>query len=57
MKSTASKTMWRNHQEYLETKYWKERVFWTGSYFVASCGGVTVDQLKAYVEQQNSPTE
>lgn len=30
-------------------------VFWTGSYFVASCGGVTVEQLKRYVEQQATP--
>jgi putative transposase len=29
--------------------------FWTGAYFVASCGGVTVEQLKAYVEKQSSP--
>ncbi|NCQ71143.1 MAG: hypothetical protein GPJ27_19230 [Microcystis aeruginosa L111-01] len=27
----------------------------TGAYFVASCGGVTVEQLKKYVENQNSP--
>jgi putative transposase len=27
-------------------------VFWTGAYFVASCGGVTVEQLKQYVENQ-----
>ncbi|WP_206338317.1 transposase, partial [Synechococcus sp. 65AY6Li] len=30
-------------------------VFWTGAYFVASCGGVTVEELKKYVEQQASP--
>jgi REP element-mobilizing transposase RayT len=26
-----------------------------GSYFVASCGGVTVEQIKKYVEQQATP--
>lgn len=31
-------------------------VFWTGAYFVASCGGVTVEQIKAYVEKQQSPS-
>lgn len=30
-------------------------MLWTGSYFVASCGGVTVEQLKQYVQQQQSP--
>ena len=29
---------------------------WTGAYFVASCDGVTVEQLKAYVEGQDRPT-
>jgi putative transposase len=29
--------------------------FWTGSYLVASCGGVTVEQLKKYVGNQNNP--
>jgi putative transposase len=27
---------------------------WAGAYFVASCGGVTADQVKSYVEQQRS---
>jgi len=31
------------------------KVFWTGAYFVASCGGVTIEQLKRYVEEQDSP--
>lgn len=55
MKSTGSKAMWRNHEEYLKTKYWGKKVFWSGSYFVASCGGVTVEQLKEYVQNQDSP--
>ncbi|TRV03940.1 MAG: hypothetical protein EWV41_18125 [Microcystis wesenbergii Mw_MB_S_20031200_S109] len=37
--------------------YWQDkRVLWTGTYFVASCGGVTIDQrIKKYVENQDSP--
>ncbi|MBD2251321.1 transposase, partial [Nostoc parmelioides] len=31
--------------------------FWTGAYFVASCGGVTVEQLKNYVESQEQPKQ
>ena len=57
LKSTSSKTLWREYEDYLSKTYWKNRVFWTGSYFVASCGGVTIEQLKKYVENQNSPTE
>ena len=32
-------------------------VLWTASYFVASCGGVTVEQLKKYVQNQSPPTK
>jgi len=41
----------------LAAKYFYNKpYFWTGGYFVASCGGVTVEQLKKYVEnQKNSP--
>ena len=30
-------------------------IFWNGSYFIASCGGVTVSTLRKYIENQNSP--
>ena len=56
LKATSSKMMWRNHADYLKTKYWNKRVLWTGSYFIASCGGVTIEQLRKYVEQQNRPS-
>ncbi len=55
LKATSSKTMWRNHVDYLNQKYHK-RVLWTGSYFVASCGGVTIEKLRQYVEQQDRPS-
>jgi putative transposase len=29
-------------------------VFWTGAYFVATCGGVTIEQIKQYVENQTA---
>nr|MDJ0576332.1 transposase [Xenococcaceae cyanobacterium MO_234.B1] len=28
---------------------------WSGSYFISSCGGVTVEVLKKYVQEQNRP--
>ncbi|MBE9061454.1 transposase, partial [cf. Phormidesmis sp. LEGE 11477] len=31
------------------------KVLWTSGYFIASCGGVTVDELKAYVQNQDRP--
>lgn len=34
-----------------------KNALWNGSYFIASCGGVTVEQLKRYVQNQNTPTQ
>lgn len=36
-------------------RFYDKPVFWSGAYFVASCGGVTLEQIKAYVEKQQSP--
>lgn len=55
LKSTMSKTMWREYEPHLKKFYWEKRILWTGAYFVASCGGVTIDQLKAYVQSQERP--
>lgn len=54
LKATSSKTMWRKFEPKLKEVYWRKRVFWTGAYFVASCGGVTIDVLKKYVQDQDS---
>ena len=55
LKATSSKTMWRKF-EAVVSKVYRKKVFWTGAYFVASCGGVTIDVLKKYVQEQNSPS-
>lgn len=36
-------------------KFYRKPVFWHSAYFIASCGGVTVEQLKRYVCEQDSP--
>lgn len=36
-------------------QFYRKDVLWNGSYFIASCGGVTVETLKKYVESQNKP--
>ena len=46
LKATSSKIIWRKFEPNLKTVYWRKKVFWTGAYFVASCGGVTIDVLK-----------
>lgn len=52
LKATSSKTMWRKFEP-IVSKTYSKRVFWTGAYFVASCGGVTIDVLKKYVQNQD----
>jgi len=55
---TVSSRLIRKEFPWLAQKYFYNKpYFWTGAYFVASCGGVTVDQLKQYVENQSSPQE
>ena len=54
LKATSSKTMWRKFES-IVSKFYSKRVFWTGAYFVASCGRVTIDVLKKYVQEQDSP--
>ncbi|MFH7027931.1 MAG: IS200/IS605 family transposase [Heteroscytonema crispum UTEX LB 1556] len=54
LKTVSSRLIRKEFSDYLN-QFYQKPVFWTGSYFVASCGGVTVEQLKKYVEQQSSP--
>jgi putative transposase len=54
IKTVSSRLVRKEFSDYLG-KIYKKPVFWTGSYFVASCGGVTVEQLKKSVEQQATP--
>jgi putative transposase len=56
LKATSSKTMWRKFESTVSKVYFKKKVFWTGSYFVSSCGEVTIDVLRKYVQQQQSPS-
>lgn len=53
MKASATKRIYKNHLEEIRKSYWGDkrdkRVLWTPSYFVASCGGVTIDTLKMYI--------
>lgn len=56
LKTVSSRLIRKDFATELNRVYNKP-VFWTGAYFVASCGGVTVEQIKAYVERQQSPNE
>jgi putative transposase len=54
LKTISSRLIRKEFAQQVNRIYSKP-VFWTGSYFVASCGGVTIEQLRQYVEQQGKP--
>jgi putative transposase len=50
---TVSSRLISKEYPWLAKKYFDNKpCFWSGGYFVASCGGVKVEQLKNYVENQ-----
>lgn len=52
LKTVSSRLIRRDFPELASKYFYNKPYFWTGAYFVASCGGVTVSQLKQYVENQ-----
>jgi putative transposase len=54
LKSVTSRKLRQEFSDHLNSFYWKD-VFWNGSYFVASCGGITISTLRQYIENQNKP--
>ncbi|MCW6051342.1 IS200/IS605 family transposase [Lyngbya sp. CCAP 1446/10] len=56
LKTVSSRYLRKEFATEINQVYWKE-VFWTNGYFIASCGGVTVEQLKKYINEQDRPTE
>lgn len=56
LKTVSSRLIRKEFASHVEQFYYKP-VFWTGAYFAASCGGVTLEQLKAYVQNQDTPEE
>ena len=53
LKTVTSRLIRKEFSEELKKLYSKP-VFWNGSYFIASCGGVTIETLKKYVQGQAS---
>ena len=54
LKTVSSRYLRKEFVERVDQFYRKD-VLWTNGYFVASCGGVTVEQLKKYINEQERP--
>jgi putative transposase len=55
LKSISSRKLRQEFLSELEKIYYKKKVVWNSSYFIASCGGVTISTLKKYIENQDKP--
>lgn len=55
IKSVSSRRLRQEFPSLTNSIHWKN-VLWNESYFIASCGGVTISVLKKYIENQNTPT-
>ncbi len=51
LKTVSSRLIRKEFSKHI-SRFYRKPVFWSGSYFVASCGGVTIDHLRNYVEAQ-----
>lgn len=56
LKTVSSRRLRSEFEERVNEIYYKD-VLWNGSYFIASCGGVTVSTLRKYIEDQDSPED
>ena len=54
LKTVSSRYLKKEFPERFSEFYWKDAL-WSSSYYVSSCGGVTVDILKKYVQEQDRP--
>ncbi len=54
LKTVTSRRLRSEFHERINQFYWKD-VLWNSSYFIASCGGVTISTLRKYIESQDSP--
>ncbi|MHC5895035.1 IS200/IS605 family transposase [Nostoc sp.] len=54
LKASSSRLIRKEFKSDVDKYYWKP-VFWSSSYFVNFSGGVSLDMLKKYIKQQDSP--
>jgi len=52
LKQISSTEIWKLHEKYLKTQFWKHRIFWTKGYFVSSIGNASIDTISRYIDEQ-----
>lgn len=54
LKGKSSYILRRKYWDRIKTMLWGKQ-FWSPSYCVVSCGGASLDVVKQYIENQNTP--
>lgn len=44
--------IWKLHEEYLKTHFWKERTFFSDGYFCCTIGDANPETIKKYIDEQ-----
>jgi len=52
LKSATTYHLWKKHETFLSSQFWKHRVFWSPSYFACSLGNVSQEIARRYIENQ-----
>ena len=52
LKNYTTLHIWQLHEQHLKTVFWKQKMFWTDSYFVCSVGDVSQEAVHKYIETQ-----
>lgn len=52
IKSITTHRVWKNHSNYLQKHFWKEKTFWTDGYFVCSVGEANPETIRLYIQNQ-----
>ena len=56
LKTVSSRLIRKEFSEHL-SRFYKKPVLWSIGYAVNSCGGATLDKIKDYIKNQNSPSQ
>lgn len=53
LKSYTTFHIWNRHESHLKTVFWKQKMFWSNSYFVCSVGDASRETVQRYIETQS----
>lgn len=54
LKSYTTFHIWETHELELSKQFWKQRMFWSDSYFVCSVGDASRETIENYIKTQES---